>query len=80
MSTKEVDEQKLHVQNKNASYLVEWIPNNSKAHVSVVPPKGLQRAVAFLGTSTAIQEKFKRAAEFFTAMFRSKAFLSLVQW
>ena len=27
-----------------------------------------------MGTSTAIQEKFKRAAEFFIAMFRRKAF------
>merc|ERR1711937_701783 len=32
-------------------------------------------AVAFLGNSTAIQEMFKRVAEYFTAMFRRKAFL-----
>ena len=32
-------------------------------------------AVTFLGNSTAIQEMFKRVAEFFTAMFRRKAFL-----
>jgi len=30
--------------------------------------------LVFLGISTAIQYKFKRAAEFFTAMFRRKAF------
>merc|ERR1719469_1793194 len=30
MSTKEVDEQMLNVQNKNSSYFVEWIPNNIK--------------------------------------------------
>merc|ERR1712230_195524 len=29
MSTKEVDEQLLNVQNKNSSYFVEWIPNNT---------------------------------------------------
>ena len=29
MSMKEVDEQMLNVQNKNSSYFVEWIPNNS---------------------------------------------------
>merc|ERR1712070_642167 len=28
MSTKEVDEQMLNVQNKNSSYFVEWVPNN----------------------------------------------------
>ena len=33
MSTKEVDEQMLTVQNKNSSYFVEWIPNNVKSSV-----------------------------------------------
>ena len=33
MSTKEVDEQMLNVQNKNSSYFVEWIPNNIKSAV-----------------------------------------------
>merc|ERR1711862_690993 len=75
MSTKEVDEQMLNVQNKNPSYFVEWIPNNIKASVCDIPPKGLKMAVAFLGNSTAIQEMFKRVAEYFTAMFRRKAFL-----
>ncbi|RVX01897.1 Tubulin beta-1 chain [Vitis vinifera] len=31
MSTKEVDEQMINVQNKNSSYFVEWIPNNVKS-------------------------------------------------
>ncbi|TQD79904.1 hypothetical protein C1H46_034536 [Malus baccata] len=31
MSTKEVDEQMISVQNKNFSYFVEWIPNNVKS-------------------------------------------------
>jgi len=35
----------------------------------------LKMAVAFAGNSTAIQEMFKRVAEYFTAMFRRKAFL-----
>merc|ERR1739842_125724 len=59
MSTKEVDEQMLNVQNKNSSYFVEWIPNNIKSSVCDIPPKGLKMAVAFLGNSTAIQEMFK---------------------
>ncbi|CAK0814976.1 unnamed protein product, partial [Prorocentrum cordatum] len=71
----EVDEQMLNVQNKNSSYFVEWIPNNIKASVCDIPPKGLKMAVAFAGNSTAIQEMFKRVAEYFTAMFRRKAFL-----
>ena len=35
MSTKEVDEQMLNVQNKNSSYFVEWIPNNIKSRGQV---------------------------------------------
>jgi tubulin beta len=75
MSTKEVDEQMLNVQNKNSSYFVEWIPNNVKAAVCDIPPKGLKMAVTFIGNNTAIQEMFKRVSEQFTAMFRRKAFL-----
>jgi tubulin beta len=75
MSTKEVDEQLLNVQNKNSSYFVEWIPNNIKASVCDIPPKGLKMAVNFVGNSTAIQEMFKRVSEQFTGMFRRKAFL-----
>merc|ERR1719156_388812 len=75
MSTKEVDEQMLNVQNKNSSYFVEWIPNNIKSSVCDIPPKGLKMSVTFLGNTTAIQDMFKRVAEQFTAMFRRKAFL-----
>ncbi len=75
MSTKEVDEQMLHVQNKNSSYFVDWIPNNIKASVCDIPPKGLKIAVSFAGNSTAIQEMFLRVVEYFAAMFRRKAFL-----
>merc|ERR1711974_49877 len=59
---------RAHVHNKNSSYFVEWIPNNIKASVCDIPPKGLKMAVAFAGNSTAIQEMFKRVAEYFTAM------------
>ena len=75
MSMKEVDEQMLNVQNKNSSYFVEWIPNNIKASVCDIPPKGLKMSSTFVGNSTAIQEMFKRVGEQFTAMFRRKAFL-----
>merc|ERR1712006_46790 len=51
------------------------IPNNIKVGVCDIPPKGLKMAVAFLGNSTAIQEMFKRVADYFTSMFRRKAFL-----
>jgi tubulin beta len=75
VSTKEIDEQMLHIQNKNSSYFVEWIPNNIKSSVCDIPPKGLKMSVTFIGNTTAIQDMFKRVAEQFTAMFRRKAFL-----
>merc|ERR1711953_804961 len=75
MSTKEVDEQMINVQNKNSSYFVEWIPNNIKSSVCDIPPKGLKMSSTFIGNSTAIQEMFKRVSEQFTLMFRRKAFL-----
>merc|ERR1711971_1302568 len=75
MSTKEVDEQMVNVQNKNSSYFVEWIPNNIKSSVCDIPPKNLKMAVTFLGNSTSIMEMFKRVIEQFTLMFRRKAFL-----
>uniref|UniRef100_M4CMF7 Tubulin beta chain n=1 Tax=Brassica campestris TaxID=3711 RepID=M4CMF7_BRACM len=75
MSTKEVDEQMINVQNKNSSYFVEWIPNNVKSSVCDIPPKGLSMASTFVGNSTSIQEMFRRVSEQFTAMFRRKAFL-----
>ncbi|KAE8731848.1 Tubulin beta-5 chain [Hibiscus syriacus] len=75
MSTKEVDEQMINVQNKNSSYFVEWIPNNVKSSVCDIPPKGLKMSSTFIGNSTSIQEMFRRVSEQFTAMFRRKAFL-----
>merc|ERR1719385_372859 len=75
MSTKEVDEQMLNVQNKNSSYFVEWIPNNIKSSVCDIPPRGLKMSATFIGNTTAIQDMFKRVGEQFTAMFRRKAFL-----
>jgi tubulin beta len=75
MSSKEVDEQMLNVQNKNSSYFIEWIPNKMKCGICDIPPKGLKMAVCFVGNTTAIQEMFKRVAEQFTGMFRRKAFL-----
>jgi len=75
LSSKEVDEQMLNVQNKNSSYFVEWIPNNVKTSICDIPPKDLKMSGTFIGNSTAIQEMFKRVSEQFTAMFRRKAFL-----
>merc|ERR1711916_383413 len=39
MSTKEVDEHMLNIQNKNSSYFVEWIPNISSRLSVTSPPR-----------------------------------------
>lgn len=75
MSSKEVDDQMLQMVTKNSSYFVEWIPNNLKASICDIPPKGLAMSSVFIGNSTAIQEAWKRVADQFTVMFRRKAFL-----
>jgi len=75
ISMKEVDEQIYQIQNKNASYFVDWIPNNIKTAVCNVPPKGLPVSATFIANSTAIQELFKRIDENFSKMFKKKAFL-----
>lgn len=75
MSTREVDEQMMNIQNKNSTYFVEWIPNNVKTAICDIPPRGFKVAATFVGNTTAIQELFKRICEQFSAMFRRKAFL-----
>ncbi|KAG1141143.1 hypothetical protein G6F37_007461 [Rhizopus arrhizus] len=75
LSTKEVENQMLAVQQKNSSYFVEWIPNGVKTSLCDIPPVGLKMSGTFIGNSTAIQELFKRVNEQFTAMFKRKAFL-----
>uniref|UniRef100_A0A804L8Q2 Tubulin/FtsZ 2-layer sandwich domain-containing protein n=1 Tax=Musa acuminata subsp. malaccensis TaxID=214687 RepID=A0A804L8Q2_MUSAM len=40
MSTKEVDEQMINVQNKNSSHFVEWIPSNVNRVYVTFHPRG----------------------------------------
>ena len=75
LSTKEVENQMLAVQQKNSSYFVEWIPNSVKTSLCNVPPVGTEQSATFIGNSTAIQSLFKRANQSFTPMFRRKAYL-----
>ena len=73
---KEVEEQMQNVQMKNHAYFVEWIPNIVLTAQCAIASRGMKMAVTFLGTSTVIQELFKRISDQFTAaMFKRKAFL-----
>jgi tubulin beta len=42
LSTKDVDDQMVRIISRNSSYFVEWIPNNIKASICDVPPRGLK--------------------------------------
>ncbi len=64
-----------HMQTKNSSLFVEWIPHNIKSSVCDVPAVGEKISSAFIGNSTAIQHIFKRVGDQFRAMFKRKAFL-----
>lgn len=75
VSSKEVEEQLLNVQNKNSSYFVEWIPSNVKASMCDIGPRGIKMSSTLLANSTAIQELLKRFETQFEAMFRRKAFM-----
>lgn len=75
VSVKEVEDQMLSIQTRNANYFVEWIPHNVQTAVCSQPPKGLPMSGTFVGNSTSIQELFKRVGDQFSAMFRRKAFL-----
>jgi len=75
VSSEVVADEMTEVTNKHSAYFVEWIPNNIKASICNIPPKGLDMSAVFIGNSTAIQEAFKRVVDQFTLMFRRKAFL-----
>ncbi|XP_022761994.1 tubulin beta-3 chain-like [Durio zibethinus] len=72
MSTKEVDELMINVQNNNSSYSVEWIPDNMKSFLCDIHPNGFKMASTVIGNSTSLQDMFRWVSNQFTAMFRSK--------
>jgi len=78
VSTKDVEDEMLKIQNKNSAYFVEWIPNNIKSSVCNIPPKlpeAAELSATFIGNTTAIKDVFRRITDRFSAMFRRKAFL-----
>ncbi|KAI1174503.1 beta tubulin [Nemania sp. FL0916] len=78
VSMKEVEDQIATLQSRNASYFVDWIPNNIQTAMCSEPPApalGHEISGTFVGNSTALQEILRRVGDQFTAMFRRKAFL-----
>lgn len=52
LSMREIDEQILHVQNRNSQYFIDWIPQNVKTAVCDIPPKGCRMSCTFLGSNS----------------------------
>jgi len=75
LATKDIDEQMLSTQQRNATYFAEWIPHNIKTSICNVPPLGESSGCSLIGNNTAIMEIFQRIQGQFSAMFERKAFL-----
>ncbi|KAA1128884.1 Tubulin beta chain (Beta tubulin) [Puccinia graminis f. sp. tritici] len=75
VSSRDVEDAMVAVQEKNSDFFVEWIPNSVMTSLCQVPPHGLRMAATFIGNSTAQQELFKRTQAQYSAMFRRRAFL-----
>jgi len=75
VSTKVVDQQMSQLQSKNSPYFVQWIPNNIKVSFCDIPPKDLNISSTFIGNSTSIKAIFERISNYFTLMYKRKAFL-----
>jgi len=74
ISTREVEEQMLNVQNKNSSNFVEYIPNCIATSVCDVAPRGNKMAVAFAGNSTSIQGVFQKVVAYYSTLARRKSY------
>lgn len=75
VSPKDVDLHMNAPQNKNSPYFVQWIPNNIKVSFCDVAPKGLKMSSTFIANSTSIKAIFERISNYFSAMYKRRAFL-----
>ncbi|SCZ89647.1 BZ3500_MvSof-1268-A1-R1_Chr9g10519 [Microbotryum saponariae] len=76
VSSRDVDDAMLAVQQRNSDFFVEWIPNAvMTALCSVPPPEQYPMSGTFIGNSTAIQDLFRRTHDLFASMFKRRAFL-----
>jgi len=72
---KEVDEQMLNMQMKNAAYFVDWIPNNIKSSLCGTPNDTYKGNAVFLGNTTAMKLLNTRILDQFTKLYSVKAYL-----
>ena len=69
LSMREIDEQILHVQNRNSQYFIEWIPNNVKTAVCDIAPKGCRMSCTFLGEQIDLVSDRKKDVDAFSEQY-----------
>lgn len=75
ISTQDIDESMLRLQENPNHKFSSWIPNNIKTAICNVPPAGLDMMATFLVNSTAITHMLARVHKQFNSMFEKKAYL-----
>eukprot|EP01084_Bolivina_argentea_P029225 54233_1 len=76
ISTQEVEDEVLKIQQKMAEDFVKWIPNNVKTSIiEVTQQHGGDMNGTFIANTTAIKGVFARLSGQFAKMYRRKAFL-----
>jgi tubulin beta len=75
VSSKEIEEQLMNIQEKSGESFVNWVPNNIKTAICDIAPRGYKLSATFVSNTTAIQFVFQRLIEQFQTMFHKRAYL-----
>lgn len=75
ISSKEIEQQLMEIQEKRADSFANWVPNNIKTAICDIPPRGMKLSATFISNTTAIQHLFNRLMNQFQTMFQKRAFI-----
>ena len=75
IATSEAEELMFGLKKSNPELFKSWIADNFHASFCNTAPKGMTKAVTFLGNTTAVQHTNNRIGSQFMKLFRRKAFL-----
>lgn len=75
ISTRDIEQHVMAIQDKNSESFVNWIPNNIKMAICDIPPRNMKLSATFLSNTTAIQCVFSRLMNQYQTMFKKRAFM-----
>ncbi|KAG5679115.1 hypothetical protein PVAND_008707 [Polypedilum vanderplanki] len=75
VSSREIEQQLMAIQERNADSFANWVPNNIKTAICDIPPRGLKLSATFISNTTAIQILFRRLLDQYQSMFQKRAFI-----